>query len=60
MKIKNVYTAPASQVLEVKPQGMLCGSGGGDTYLFDILAGAPTGSRNNYDDASNGLNEQWY
>ena len=56
MKIKNVYTTPASQVLEVKPQEMLCWSGGGETYLFEIL-GAPDGTRHNYDGAAE---DTWY
>ena len=57
MKIKNVYTTPASQVLEVKPQEMLCWSGGGETYLFEILTGAPDGTRHNYDGAAE---DTWY
>ena len=42
MKLKKTYTTPASQTLEVKPQGMLCWSQGGGDYGL-LLLGTRTG-----------------
>ena len=49
MKNKKEYTAPASETLEFRTQGMLCLSTGGDYGL--LLFGARTGYTDGGDEA---------
>lgn len=48
MKTKHTYTTPASETLELKPQGMLCGSG--ETQVFWFLSDSFSGTKDNYEE----------
>ena len=62
MKLKKTYTTPASQTLELKPQGMLCWSEPSGSLFLLIDGDAPAGGNcqsYTFDGESGGVATEW-